>query len=96
MNAMDYDDESEHDLISMDMLENIRDYQREAHYKRRDRIKQRQSECKGALKATRNMGNGIHKVFKTVIKDILQDFPPLGESCQKFPISFQNLETFLK
>ena len=30
---------------------------REAGYKIRDRIKQRQSECKGALKATRSMGN---------------------------------------
>ena len=26
------------------------------------------------------MGKGLHKVFNTVVKDILQDFPPLGES----------------
>ena len=26
------------------------------------------------------MGKGLHKVFKTVVKEILQDFPPLGES----------------
>ena len=26
------------------------------------------------------MGKGLHKVFKTVIKYILQDLPPLGES----------------
>ena len=26
------------------------------------------------------MGKGLHKVFKTVVKDISQDFPPLGES----------------
>ena len=28
----------------------------------------------------RNMGTGLHNIFKTVIKDILQDLPPLGES----------------
>ena len=27
-----------------------------------------------------NMGKGLHKVFKTVGKEILQDLPPLGES----------------
>ena len=26
------------------------------------------------------MGKGLHKVFKTVVKEILQDLPPLGES----------------
>ena len=26
------------------------------------------------------MGEGLHKVFKTVVKDILQDLPTLGES----------------
>ena len=26
------------------------------------------------------MGIGLHKVFKTVVKEISQDFPPLGES----------------
>ena len=26
------------------------------------------------------MGNGLHKVLKTVVKEILQDLPPLGES----------------
>ena len=26
------------------------------------------------------MGKGLHKVFKTVVKYILQDFPTLGES----------------
>ena len=50
--------------------------QREAHYKIRDPIRQRQSEWKGALKATQNMGKGLHKVFKNVVKDILQEFPP--------------------
>ena len=34
----------------------------------------------GALKATLKMGKGSHKVFKTVVKEILQNLPPLGES----------------
>ena len=53
-------DESDHDLISMEMLEDIRDEsqthlnvnKREAHYKIRDRVRKRQSEWKGALKST--------------------------------------------
>ena len=70
------------------MLENICDCcqchpkfnRREARYKIRDLIKQRQSEWKGELKFTRNMGKGLHKVFKTVVKEILQYLPPLGKS----------------
>ena len=31
------------------------------------------------LKDTQNMGKGLHKVFKTVVKDISQYLPPLGE-----------------
>ena len=80
IDAMDFGDESYHDLISMYMLEDIRDRsqshlnfnQRESRYKIRDRIRQRQLERKGALKYTRNMGKGLHKVFKTVVKDIFQ------------------------
>ena len=53
-------DDSDHDLISTKMLEDIRDgsqthsnnNRREARYKICDRIRQRQSEWKGALKAT--------------------------------------------
>ena len=86
MDAMDSGDKSDHDLIFTEMLEDIRDVsqshpnvnQREACYKIRDRIKQRQSECKGSFKATRNMGKGLHKLFKTVVKEILQEFPLLG------------------
>ena len=40
---------------------------REARYKIRDRVRQIQSEWKGALKATQNMGKGLHKVLKTVV-----------------------------
>ena len=41
---------------------------REARYKIRDIIKQRKSECKGALKTTQNVGKGLHKVFKNVLR----------------------------
>ena len=27
------------------------------------------------------MGKGLHKVFKTFVKEILQDLPPLGKYC---------------
>ena len=36
-------------------------------------------ECKEALKAARSMGKCLHKVFKTVVNDILKELPPLGE-----------------
>ena len=45
---------------------------REACYKIRDRIRQIQLEWKGSLKATQSMGKGLHKVFLTVVKNILQ------------------------
>ena len=84
---MDSSYESEHDLISTEMLEDIR-YgshthpnvnRREACYKIRDHIKQIQLQWKGVLKATQNMGKILHKVFKTVVKETFPDLP-LGES----------------
>ena len=88
MDAINSGDESDHDLISSDMLEDIRDRsqthpnvnRREAHYKIRDRIRQRQQEWRGALKATQSMEKVLHKVFSTVVKDISQELTPLGES----------------
>ena len=88
IDAVDSADESDHDLISTEMLENIRDgsqshpnvNQREAPYTILDLMSQRKLEWKGPLKATQNMGKVLHKVFKTVVKDISQYFPPLGES----------------
>ena len=58
------------------MLEDIRDVsqthpnvnRREASYKIRDRIRQTQSELKGALKDTGSMGKGLHNVFSAVVK----------------------------
>ena len=69
-------EESDHDLISTEMLEDIRDVSqthpnvngRETRYKIRDLIRQRQSEWKGALKATQSMGKVLHKVFITIVK----------------------------
>ena len=70
----------------MDMLEKIRDgsqshtnvNRREARYRICDRIKQRQLEWKGALKAMRKMGKLLQEVFKTVVEEISQDLQPLG------------------
>ena len=53
-------------------------------------------ECKGALKSTRIMDKGLHKVFKTAVKEISQDLPPLGESGTEVSHFIQNLETLLK
>ena len=80
MYAMDSGDESYHDLISTEMLEDIRDKiqthpnvnQRETRYKIFDRIMQRQLGWKGALKYTRIMGKCLHKLFKIVVKYISQ------------------------
>ena len=88
MDAINAGDESDHDLISTEMLEDIRDRSqtypnvniREARYKIRDHIRKRKPEWKGALKHTRNMGKGLHKVCSRVVKDILQELTPLGES----------------
>ena len=80
--------ESDDDPIYTEMLEYICDGskshlnvdRRKSRYKICDSIKQRQSERKGAFTATRSMGKGLQKVFKTVLKDISQDLTPLGES----------------
>ena len=87
MDNLDSSDESDHDLISTEMLQDIRDRsqthpnvnKREARYKICDCVRQRQLEWKGALKATRIMGKGLHKVFSTVVKEISQELTALGE-----------------
>ena len=76
MEEINYGDKPDHDLISTEMLEDIRDgsqtnpnvNRREARYKISDCIRQRQLEWKGALKPTQIMGKGLHKVFSTVLK----------------------------
>ena len=101
---MDYGDESHDEPMSKDMLKDICDSSQshpnidriEARYKICEHIKQRQSEWKGKLKATQNMSKCPYKVFKTVVKDILQDYYHWVNLVYKFPISFQNPEIFLK
>ena len=74
--------------LSMEISEYIRDdsqyhpsiNRREARYKIRDRIEQSQAEWKREFLSTRNMGKGLHKVFKSVVNKILQVLPILGES----------------
>ena len=88
MENLDSNDDSDHDIISTEMLEDIRDgsqthpnvNKREACYKIRDHFRQRQSQWKEALKAMRSMGKGLHKVFSTVVKEHLQELTALGES----------------
>ena len=61
------------------MLEDIHDGSKfhpsinriEACFKMSDRIKQGQPELKGSLLSTQNMGNVLHKVFKSIVDDIL-------------------------
>ena len=53
---------------------------RDTSYQILDCIKQRQLEWKGAIKSTQKMGKGSHKVFKTIVNEILQYLPPLGET----------------
>ena len=88
MENLDSSDESDHDIISTEMLHSICDRiqthlnvnKREAHYKIRDCVRKSQLEWKGALKATQSMGKGLHKVFSTVVKEILQELVALVES----------------
>ena len=92
-NALDSGDESDDEPMSTEMLEDICDgiqyhlniNRREARYKIRDCIKQIQLEWKGGLKTTQNMSKGLHKVFKTFVKEISQDLPPLVESGSEIP-----------
>ena len=88
MDVMYSGDESDAELMSTDMLENICDEsqfhpsinRKEASYNISDRFKQRQVEWKGALLSTQNMGKGLQKVFKAVVNEILQALPIFFES----------------
>ena len=78
MDVMDSGDGSDDDPMYTEMLEYIRDRSQsnpdvnriEARYKICGHIKQRQSKWKGGLKAMQHMGNGLQKVFKTVVKEV--------------------------
>ena len=95
-------DESNHDILSTEMLEDICDgsqthrnvNKREAHYKIRDLGRQKESQRKGALKATRSMGKGLHKVFSTVVKEISQELTALGGSVSEVSYFIPDLKNF--
>ena len=88
MENLDSNEKFNHDLISMEMLEDICDgskthptvNKREARYEIRERVSRKESQWKGALKAKRNMGKGLHKVFSTIVKEISQELATLVES----------------
>ena len=75
-------DESDDEPMHTDMIEDIRDgrqfrpslNRREARYKILDCIKQRRAEWKGALLSMKNMGKGLHKFFKAVVKNFLNHY----------------------
>ena len=88
MENIDSNEKSDDDHMSTETLHDIRDRSQthpnvdkiEAHLKIRDRIKQRQSEWKEALRATRNMVKILHKAFSTIVSEISQELTNLGES----------------
>ena len=59
-------------------------------------MRQRQSEWKGALKATRNKGKGLHKAFSTVVKEISQELKPLVYSGSKVSDFIPEPRNFVK
>ena len=78
----------EDDLISMETLHDICDGnqthpridKREARRTIRDHIKQKKSQWKGALRATHKMGKGLHRVFSTIVSEVLQELTNFGET----------------
>ena len=64
------DDESGSESIMMS--------KREARLAIRARIKQKKLQWKGALRATHKMGKGLHRVFSTIVSEILQEMTNFG------------------
>ena len=85
---IDETEKCDDDLISTETLHDIRDgnqthpkiNKREARMAIRDRIKQKKSEWKGALRATHKMGKGLHRFFSTIVSEISQELTNFGES----------------
>ena len=81
MENLDKTEKFDDDLISTETLHDIRDGnqahpkidKREARLAIRDRIKQKKSEWKGALRAMHKMGKGLHRVFSTIASEISQE-----------------------
>ena len=76
------------DLITTETLHDIRDrnqthpsiYKREARLEIRDGIMKKESQWKGALKATHKMGKCLHRVFSTIVSEISQELINFVES----------------
>ena len=88
MENLDETEKFDDDLISTETLHDIRDRnqtyskinKREARMAIRDRIKQNKSQGKGALRATHNMGKGLHRIFSTIVSKISQELTNFGET----------------
>ena len=46
----------------------------------RYRIKQKEFQWKGVLRATHKMGKGLHRVFSTIVSEISQELTNFGET----------------
>ena len=87
MENLDEKEKFDEDLISTETLHDIHDVnqthskidKKEARLKIRDRIKEKKSQRKGALRGMHKMGKGIHKVLSTIVKEILQELTNFGE-----------------
>ena len=88
MDALDSGNEYDDEPINTYMLKDNCDgsqsrpsiHRIEARYNICDYIKGSQAECKLLLLSTQNVGKDLHKVFKSVVKDIMQVLLILGES----------------
>ena len=104
MENLDEKENFDDDLIITETLHDIRDgnqtypkiNKREARMAIRDRIKQNKLQWKGALRATHKMGKGLHRVFSTIVSEILQELTNFGESGSEVSHFIQDLETLQK
>ena len=85
MENLDEQEKFDEDHISTETLHDIRDGnqthpnidKREARLKIRDHIMEKKSEWKVGLRDTHKMGKGLHKLFSTILKYILQELTNL-------------------
>ena len=88
MENIDGKEKFDDDLISTETLHDTRDGnqthpsidKREARLEIRDRIKQKKSQWKGALRATHKMGKGLHRVFSSIVSEISQELTNFRET----------------
>ena len=85
MENLDSNEQSDHDIIYTEMLEDICDgsqthpnvNKRESSYKIRDSVRQKELQLRGALKAARSMVKGLHMVFSTIVNEISHELATL-------------------